>query len=98
MYLEVSELQRRGGLGDGVGSLLQRSAGLLLALRRDHLVISSVSILPSSMSPSLHHLSSGFSGGLGLGGHGALEVLGQPHVLDLHPVHVHTPGVRRLLL
>ena len=39
LYLEVSELQRRGGLGDGVGSLLQCSAGLLLALRRDHLVV-----------------------------------------------------------
>ena len=45
LYLEVSELQRRGGLGDGVGSLLQRSAGLLLALRRDHLVVTIISTI-----------------------------------------------------
>ena len=45
-----------------------------------------------------NNLSSGLPGSLGLGSHGALEVLGQPHVLDLHPVHVHTPGVGGLLL
>ena len=54
-------------------------------------------LYPLSSMPH-HHLSSCFSGGLCLGGHGALEVLGQPHVLDLHPVHVHAPGVGGLLL
>ena len=45
--LEVSELQRRGRHGDNVRSLLQRLARLLLALRRDHLHSSIVSIIIS---------------------------------------------------
>ena len=44
-----------------------------------------------------NHLGLGLSGRLSLGGHGPLELLGQPHVLDLHPVHVDAPGVGRLL-
>ena len=41
-----------------------------------------------------HHLGPGLPGGLGLGGHDSLELEGQPHVLDLHPLHVDAPGVR----
>ena len=43
------------------------------------------------------HFSPGLPGGLGLGSHGSLELLGQPHVLNLHPVHVDAPGVGGLL-
>ena len=54
LYLEVSELQRRGRLGDGVGSLLQCSAGLLLALRRDHLVVTIISTISTLLNvPSI---------------------------------------------
>ena len=45
-------------------------------------------------SLSRHHLGPGLPGGLGLGGHDSLELEGQPHVLDLHPLHVDAPGVR----
>ena len=42
----------------------------------------------------LHHLGPGLSGGLSLGGHGPLQLLGQPHILDLHPLHPDAPVVR----
>ena len=44
------------------------------------------------------HLGPGLPGGLSLGGHGPLQLLGQPHILDLHPVHMNSPGIGRLLL
>jgi hypothetical protein len=42
-------------------------------------------------------LGPGLPGGLGLGGHGPLQLLRYPHVLHLHPLHLHTPRVRRLV-
>ena len=45
----------------------------------------------------LDHLSLGLSGGLGLGSHSPLQLLGQPHVLDLDPLHPDPPVVSRLV-
>ena len=35
--------------------------------------------------------------GLGLRCHGSLEVLRDPDILDLNPLHLNTPGVRGLV-
>ena len=47
------------------------------------------------------HLSSGLSGSLSLSSHGSLELLGDPDVLHLHPLHLHSPrlggNIQRLL-
>ena len=41
----------------------------------------------------LNHLGLGLSGGLRLSCHGPLQLLGQPHILDLHPFHGDSPAV-----
>ena len=41
-----------------------------------------------------YHLGLCLSGGLSLGGHGPLQLLGQPHVLDLHTLDPDAPVVR----
>ena len=41
------------------------------------------------------HFSSGLSGSLSLSSHGSLELLGNPDVLHLNPLHQNSPGTRR---
>ena len=41
---------------------------------------------------SSDHFSSGLSGSLSLSSHGSLELLGDPDVLHLHPLHENAPG------
>ena len=43
------------------------------------------------------HLCLSLARGLCLGGHGALQILGQPHVLHLDPLDPDAPGVRGLV-
>ena len=43
------------------------------------------------------HFSSGLSGSLSLSSHGSLELLGNPDVLHLHPLHIDPPGLRTLI-
>ena len=40
------------------------------------------------------NLGPGLPGSLGLGSHGALELLGHPDILHLHPLHLDAPGLR----
>ena len=43
------------------------------------------------------NLGPGLPGSLGLGSHGALELLGHSDILHLHPLHHDTPGLRALV-
>ena len=43
------------------------------------------------------NFSPGLPGSLGLGSHGALELLGHPDILHLHPLHLDAPGLRGLV-
>ena len=63
------------------------------------LLCPSVSLLLWSCSVyiSLSYLCPGFSGGLCLSRHGSLELLRHPDVLHLHPLHLHSPRLRRFV-
>ena len=91
--LQVAQLQRGRGLLDDVRRILQSPTGLLLSLRRHNLVTNTSPV----SHHSLRHLGPGLPGGLRLRRHDALHLARQPHVLDLHPLHVHAPGVGRHL-
>ena len=43
------------------------------------------------------HFSSGLSGSLSLSSHGSHQLLGNPDVLHLHPLHQDSPGIRGLI-
>ncbi|CAN8020596.1 unnamed protein product, partial [Ixodes persulcatus] len=85
--LQVAQLEGRAGLGDDVGSILERTGRALLAFRRNHL---------------FPHLGASFSGRLGFGCHGPLHLNRQannPGILVLvrhshfNTLHLHSPGV-----
>ncbi|CAN7992586.1 unnamed protein product [Ixodes pacificus] len=74
--LQVAQLEGRAGLGDDVGSVLERTGRALLAFRRDHL---------------FPHLGASFSGRLGFGRHGPLHLNRQANVLaEIRDIRKHT--------
>ena len=95
--VQVPQLHRRLVPAQHLRRVPQRPARLVLALRRDNLTTSAVADNLYKYIFTFVHLCLSLARGLCLGGHGALQILGQPHVLDLDPLHLHTPGLRGLV-
>lgn len=104
--LQVTQLERRGRLGNHQRGLLQSPGGLRLSLGGDHLKHRETVISPSPsrvvctgkknearFSRRRLNLRSGLAAGLCLCSHRSLHLPGQLHVLDLNPLHLDTPWI-----
>lgn len=103
--LQVTQLERRGRLGNHQRGLLQSPGGLHLSLGGDHLkhreshqsfsISCRVHRVENEARCSCHRLNlcSGLAAGLCLCSHRSLHLPGQLHVLDLNPLHLDTPWI-----
>ena len=90
--LQIAQLQGVRGLLDDLGSLLEGTRGLLLPLSGDDL--HHCHHYHDLNHRHYDHPGPGLPRGLRLGGHGPLQLDREPHILDLHPLHLDAPGVR----
>jgi len=81
---------------------LSESIRLLCQLKRRKSLYSSLlfrifTFKPSEGEAGPTYLGSGLAAGLGLSCHGSLELKGQLHILDLHPLHLDPPVVSSII-